>query len=846
MIVLSKCWAKTVPFQSIVTHGLISGYVAQNLLDKYLSPGEREVLQRHLEVTEKQLKSFVGYLASVHDIGKIEFNFQSKDPKMREWLEKEIPHSNALPVTNIRHEKTGQRSLFELWSDEEEDEDSIDLFSEVIGAHHQGKHGKSGFSRKNEWFSLQSAFEKQMRHVFREDGENGIPTYHEDAQGVVGVLLLGLVILSDWISSGPAFEDAESWAENEDAADKVADRVDDFLRKSGMMPAAVSWPDDFSEIWKFIPPQGQRLLQKKTQTLLQTHSDRYVVILLEAPTGEGKTEAGVYAAIQMAKQWGKDGFYIALPTAATANQMVDRMRSLLEMHDLEQSVRLLHAMAWMEQSESCQRDAPDEADAIASWLAPVKRGLLGQYAVGTIDQAMLAATTVKYGVLRLLGLTNKVLVIDEIHSYDAYMSSIITRLLEWCKALEIPVVMLSATLPPAKKKELFRPYAEKDFSDAYPLITAITEAGEVIEETIEQTTHRFALQAELLPCLDDPAKIAEAAINTAKDGGCICVLMNTVKQAQAVYMEIRSKWKDDLLLFHAQFPAGRRAELEEACVQRYGKDKSRRPARSILVATQVVEQSLDVDFDAMITAIAPIDLLIQRMGRVHRHSDTQRPKSLSEASVRILIPSEENRFGSSRFVYPECLLKSAVRIMEEKRNVRIPEDVAQMVCDGYNPAKVPPNELAQWLVNQIKDQVQAGASQTYLINPPDRVYNALSDTLLYEDDDRTLSAATRLSEPTARVALLPEDAYQCLKPYLRVDNGITRAEIWRKDLAEMVMKQTISVRISRFGNGLSPLWYTHGDKLLSGIWILPMKDGCCQLENGKRIVVDQELGLLIN
>ena len=846
MIYLSECWAKTTPFQSVLTHGLVSGIVAQILLNQYLSPGERAVLQKHLKIKETQLKSFVGYLASVHDIGKIEYNFQSKEPQTREMLEKEMPHRGALPITNIRHEKTGQRSLFELWNDAEEDEDSVDLFSQVIGAHHQGKHGKGGFSRKNEWFSLQSAFEKQMRHAFWKDDNSSIPTYNEDAQGVIGVLLLGLVILSDWISSGPAFADAESWIGNDDAIDEIEHRVEDFLRKSGMHPLAFSWPDGFSEVWKFIPPQGQRLLQKKTQTLFQSHLDRYAVVLLEAPTGEGKTEAGVYAAIQMAKQWGKDGLYIALPTAATANQMVERMRSLLAMHDLEQSVRLLHAMAWMEQSESCQRDAPDEADAIASWLAPVKRGLLGQYAVGTIDQAMLAVTIVKYGVLRLLGLANKVLVIDEIHSYDAYMSSIITRLLEWCKALEIPVVMLSATLPPAKKKELFRPFAEVNFSEAYPLITAITEAGKVIEEPVEQTTHCFALKTELLQFLDDPAAIADAAVSTAREGGCICVLMNTVRQAQAVYVEIRSKWQDDLLLFHAQFPAGRRAELEEACVQRYGKDKSHRPARSILVATQVVEQSLDVDFDAMITAIAPVDLLIQRMGRVHRHSDTQRPKALSEASVSILVPAGENGFGSSRFVYPECLLKSALRIMEEKRIVRIPEDVAQMVRDGYDPSKVPPDELTQWMENQINNQVQAGASQSCLINPPDRVYNALIDTLLYEDDDRTLSAATRLSEPSARVALLPEDAYQCLEPYLRVENGITKAEIWRQDLAEMVMKQTISVRISRFGKGLSPLWYTHGDKLLSGTWILPMKDGCCQLENGKKIVVDQELGLLIN
>lgn len=845
MIQLCNCWAKTAPFQSVVTHGLVSGHVAQVLLEKYLSEGERRVLTDILDVSIEQLHSFIGYLASLHDIGKIEYSFQAKDPQTKELLTRECLQSIVFPIQHVRHEKTGQKSLYAIWENRIEDEDAIDLYTEIIGAHHQGKKGQGGLSKKNLWFDLQNDYENIMRREFCKEMETPLPQYHEDRQGAAGALLLGIVILSDWISSGPAFSDAEEWIGLPESAAMIEDRADTFLRQSELQPSTVRWPEKLSSLWPFIPPQGLRPLQVNTEALFRNPSEPYAAILLEAPMGEGKTEAGVYAALQMAKQWGKDGFYLALPTSATANQMVGRMRELFKDHDLQQNVRLLHSMAWMERSESYQSSSPDEADAIASWLAPVKRGLLGQYAVGTIDQAMLAATTVKYGVLRLLGMANKVLIIDEIHSYDAYMSSIIGRLLEWCKALEIPVVMLSATLPPAKKKELFRSFAGDDFSESYPLITAITSSGKVIEEKIERTSHCMTVRSELLPCLDDPAKIAEVAIDTAKDGGCICVLMNTVKQAQAVYLEIKQRWNQDLLLFHAQFPAGRRAELEKACVRRYGKDKTGRPERSILVATQVVEQSLDVDFDAMITAVAPIDLLIQRMGRIHRHADTFRPSMLEKASVKVLIPAEEGSFGSSRYVYPECLLKSAIRILEEKQSVRIPEDIAQMVRDGYDPSKAPPDELGQWMKNQIKDQVEAGASQAYLINPPDHVYNALSDTLLYEDDAQTLSAATRLGEPSVRIALLSEEDYRCLEPNLQIHNGITTAEVWRKEVAERVMRQSVSVQIRRLGPELSRLWYIHGDKLLSGTWIFPMKDGCRQLENGKKISIDPELGLLI-
>ena len=838
-------WAKTTPRQSVVTHGIVSGYVAQILFDQYLSEGSRELMQRILRLDAAALRSILGYFVSLHDIGKNEYHFQAKDPSMKKLLDLDKNLAGIWLQAGYRHEKTGKSCLKELWAQAFEDEDTIALLSSVIGAHHPGRTGKDGFRKNSSWFSAQREFELKMHQEFLMDIKPVFPIIPDECVGPVGALLLALLILSDWISSGPAFADAEDWIASSDAEERIIRITEEFLDRSGLRPSAVSWPGSFCGLWPMIPPNGKRPLQAETEALFSNSSDPYSLLLLEAPMGEGKTEAGVYAALQMARQWKKSGFYIALPTAATSNQMVARMRDMLEQHHFSDKVRLLHAMAWLDSSESFIFEDGEETDGISNWLAPVRRGLLGQYAVGTVDQAMLAATTVKYAALRLLGLSNKVLIIDEIHSYDAYMSEILKRLLEWCKALEIPVVMLSATLPPAKKQDLFAPYTSQPLSQSYPLITSIRQDGTVAEHTISGTTHALSAKVDLLPYLNDPKRIAETAAEAVADGGCLCILMNTVKEAQAVYLALKQTWEDDLLLFHAQFPAQRRVEIEEACIRRYGKDKRFRPARSILVATQVVEQSLDVDFDVMFSAVAPIDLLLQRLGRVHRHADSPRPAKLSNASMSVLIPYDGQPYGASASVYPECLLKSSIRVLQERSEIRIPEDLAQMVRAGYDPEDVPPEELQQWMQMQIQDQIDAGASQQFLANPPTRQYDPLIDDVVFEDDGGSAAAATRLGEPTVRLALLEPSQLSMIRSCMKVKNRETVAEVKEKKIAEMVMRESVSVRISRFRHDLSRLSYIKCTKLLAGTRIIPMNNGICSLENGKVLCNDPELGLII-
>ena len=845
---LIEFWAKTKPFQSVTCHCMVSGHVAQVLLEQFMSEGDRDILSENLGLKGEELLQFVGYLVSLHDIGKLEYSFQhmSRDVVFLDRLSSAFPHDPTMP--SVRHEKTGQKSLFFFWKERGENKAAARLFSKLVGAHHQGKMGSDNFTRHSQWFSYQQECESMMREHFLGDRRTTLPSMDRVMAGPVSVLLLGIMILSDWISSGVMFADSEEWIRQEGAKERIKKLTGEFLLRSNLAPMSpVKWPDSFCGVWPNIPFEGRRPLQAEMEKLFSEMEGKPLLVLLEAPMGEGKTECGVYAGLRMAEQWGKNGCYIAMPTAATANQMIGRIRALMEMHQLSSKVRLLHSMAWLEKTEDPALEAVDDSDEVASWLAPLKRGLLAQYAVGTVDQAMFAATNVKYGTLRLLGLSNKALIIDEIHSYDAYMSEIIVRLLEWCRALRIPVVLMSATIPPSLKRTLLRPYHDGGFSDVYPAITVIDDQGEIIEREIPTTTHRLEVSVNMIPYLGKPDLIAEAGIKMVEHGGCLCILMNTVREAQEVYQAVKQGFTGDCLLFHARFPAGRRAEIERECIRRYGKDKSHRPERSILVATQVVEQSLDVDFDAMMTAIAPIDLLLQRTGRIHRHEDTLRPEAMMAAVLTVLVPEEGQGYGPSGFVYPDCLLESSKRLINGRDSIRIPEDLAKLVRDGYDEEMVPEEEKKAWIEKMIQDQVKAGSSQQYLLNPPDKYYSALEGFVPFEDDEEAYqaSAKTRLGEPSVRIALLSPELMSRVRPFISSKNEMRKASVLDHEVAELVMMQSVSVRVKEVIGPDKNLPGIKGAALLMGMRLLETMDGYATLANGKRAHYDNELGLLI-
>lgn len=854
-ISLSQVWAKTDPYQSILTHSILSGIVAQVIVKKVLVPGVQQRLLTMLSCTEDQFLDWVGYLISLHDIGKVEGQFQYRWLPMKEKMDESGLKPTFIDAIPTRHEKTTCRCLKDrIWKDIG-DRSSVRFYAGILEVHHQGKSGAEGDRQNRFWNQLQDKMEFQMRRRFLHSDKVFLPSVEKKDRGSVGALLLGIVILSDWIASSDYFAQAELWFSQPDAQKKAEYLAEHFLDVSGLTVQDVSFGMDFHSAWPNIPREGMRGLQNEVEKLFQETQERISVVLLEAPMGEGKTEAGIYAALQLARQWGKCGFYVGLPTAATSNQMVGRIRALLEMHQLSESVRLLHSMAWLADSQGDQpwpKFETEEERYASGWLLPVRRGLLGSYAVGTIDQAMMSVLLVKYGVLRLLGLAEKTLVIDELHSYDVYMSEILHRLLEWCKDLEIPVVLLSATLPPEKKVQMLSAYTTDQIPSCYPSVTAITETGNVIVRPVDRTEKRQTVSVTFCPILHQAEKIAAQAMELGKDGGCICILLNTVRQAQEVFQAIKENGFDgELLLFHARFPVQQRDEIEQRCIRLFGKEKSERPKKAILVATQVVEQSLDVDFDVMMTAIAPIDLLLQRLGREFRHEDTPRPTHFFAPHLYVLIPSKPGEFATDGFVYPPCLLLQSIHVLEQHHTIQIPEDLPTMVTQGYDPGAAPPEELDRWLEHLMEDQVKAAASTGYLISEPGKGYTPIKQAEKIQFDDLEsssyLSAKTRLGEPTVRIALLqPERFAYFRKRCQRSGSKFELSDVSREEAKEII-KASVSVRtkLLRPGDGEVLL----GRRLLEGVDLYPGTMGkngavCYTQTDGSQIIIDPDLGVV--
>ena len=717
MLQLNEVWAKTNPFQSIVTHGLVSGFVAQFLMEEYLCEGTKKQLAEELNLKQEDLISFTGYFVSLHDIGKISKRFQNDE------------HDK---FNNIRHEKTSFRALMRIWTKEYGINRRIARpFGEIIQAHHQGK---SGFEDDcdNEWQALQDEFEKLMADSFCFN-RLSFPVPATEMQGIYEAILLGILILSDWLASGNMFTDAEQW-QNDSVMENVWEKMKTFSKESGLQPVKKSYGTSFSDVWPNIPAGKERELQKLSQKIFEDEK-RYSMILMEAPMGEGKTEAAVYAASRMAEQWGKDGFYIGLPTSATSNQMLTRMNDFFALHNADTAVRLLHSQAWLIEDEALYNSEDEKY--ICQWLLPGRRAMLSQYAVGTVDQAMMAAMCVRYGVLRLLGLTEKVLIIDEIHAYDMYMMNILKGLLVWCRALQIPVILLSATLPVSRKKEIFGIFTNEEAETVYPCITAIDERGAIKSLHIGAVAKKMEYKVEIKPILHSYSDIARLALAQVSEGGCCCVLMNTVRQAQSVYSEIRSMDSSiDTMLFHSRFLNKDRNDIEKRCIAKYGKNSKERPARSILVATQVVEQSLDVDFDYMITSIAPIDLILQRMGRQFRHEDTLRPHGLEQPTIIVITP-EKDDYGQDSYVYDRCVLRQSEYILKKHKTIRIPEDVEQMVNACYDISCVPPENAEEWKAYETDISDKEALSDKFKLNDPSQKFLPLYADAEFDDGENS-------------------------------------------------------------------------------------------------------------
>ncbi|MFY9657166.1 MAG: CRISPR-associated helicase Cas3' [Methylocystis sp.] len=668
------------------------------------------------------------------------------------------------------------------------------------------------------------------------------PVSQKSAQGL-SWLLSGLVSLADWIGSSTEFfpyvgdespNAAHYWR---NVARMNARTAIQTLRLAPMPPdSAASFATLFDSQW--------------TPSASQVHCgdlplvEGPMLVVIEDVTGSGKTESALLLAQRMMRAHKGHGVFIALPTMATANAMYQRMansyRRLFAAGE-QPSLSLAHGRAGLHKgfrasilpnggaAEACVAGEIEtvQAGCSAFFADDRRKALLADIGVGTIDQALLGVLPTKYATLRLYALAGKILVIDEAHAYDAYMSREVERLLTFHAGLGGSAILLSATLPRRMKEALARAFrggvhrsrmAPADrftlSEDAYPLVTTVPFRGAVVETPLaaREDLRRKVVVTQLDSREAALARIAEAA----KQGAAVAYIRNSVDDAIEAWEALRERGFAPLL-FHARFAMIDRQRVELEALTTFGKEGTPDQRRGrILIATQVVEQSLDLDFDLVVSDLAPIDLLIQRAGRLWRH---RRHRPIEGPYFFVVSPEPNSDAGESWFkaAFPRAahvykahaLLWASAKTLFDAGAIVSPEGVRTMIESVYGGdvrEKIPPGLQDNFNVAEGAAYGERGQADNNLL---DFAKGYIADHRGWSDDVRT---PTRLGEEqtTLRLAFWRDGR---LRPYA-LDDDETRA--WA--LSEVsIRKARVTGRgacapeIERAAVALEESWRKHGD-----------------------------------
>lgn len=796
----------------LLWHLVDTAVVAGALWDLYLTQGQRRFIAGGLGVEEDHAKLLVMLWAGLHDIGKATPGFQMQCPQAFASIRADPAYGREVGSRNLGHDRASQLSLVRLLRPDGRAAGSPRSgqigyrVAQMLGGHHgrfrQATARDSGIGQLGggDWAVQREAMLRTLAETI------GNPALPGRIDANVAVLLTGLVILADWLASQEHFLRRQLPAVPvESSRQAVAAYATGVRRKAvGLLEeAGLGTPRlrqaSFEETFSFKP----NALQRSIRDELLPQIDGPGLLIVTAATGDGKTEAAMLAMRALADRSGASGFYFALPTMATADQMYMRVRRFIaRLADGSTAAMLLHSMSWLNTAyqgaftddshggEVASND-PEALVVAPDWLKGRKRGLLAGLCVGTIDQALMAVLTTRHNALRLLGLSGKVFIVDEAHAYDDYMRAVLCKLLTWLGSMGCSAILLSATLPASQVEKLtaaYRrgagatvppsaavPYPGWVFVPARPecpRTTISTEAqatvvaGRQIELRIDvrPVHHRWDTESEACDPRDRRTVLANVLAPLVEDRGCAAVICNTVDDAQRTYEALRA-WvgrRAEVSLLHSRFPAVQREEITRRIVTRMGKDDTDRPRNAIVVATQVIEQSLDLDFDLVVSDLAPLAQLLQRAGRCHRHrhdrlniADEYR-KGRSEWAARprlvVLEPQRDGGYakpGHWGDVYHDYLLRATHLRLVGVEHFRVPEDVQEHMEAVYGPPDVADPRLeAEYSDFRVDEMVEHQVADLWTVPDP----GSLGDLcLLSEGEIVDGRAATRLGADSVRV-----------------------------------------------------------------------------------------------
>ncbi len=821
-------WGKADPayalkqkWHALAYHSLDVAAVAAVLLDsKVYDPAH---IGRYLGVSHEQVRALVLFFVALHDLGKFARAFQLLRPDLPVVMDAQIPR--LFKHYSERHDTLG----WAVWDHVREHSglpDPTHTFWEYWLKSTVGHHGKppkehvaSGLDA-GDYFLQQDVtaageFTQAMSNFF-ELGKLSLPTPTKMQCEVMKAYtwqLAGLTVIADWLGSNQNFFEyhsepmplAEYW---ERIALPTARRA---VKSSGLLPNASAPALAPKALFDYLSaPTPLQQYAHEVQLL-----DGPQLFLLEDVTGAGKTEAALLLVNRLMAAGKAQGTYIALPTMATANQMYERVGKAyrkLFAENATPSLVLAHgarnlvagfADSVLPESpkESNAYDPEDKADddapastQCAAWLADSnKKSLLADVGVGTLDQALMAVLPIKHQALRLFGLSRKVLVVDEAHAYDPYMSHLLERVLHFHARQGGSAIVLTATLPSGLRAKFTRAF-QKGLQPAqepeplapdarYPLVTQVAAGAVHIEHC--DTRPRLKRNVDIA-WAHDMKSVIELVCCAASEGKAVCWIRNTVTEAREAYQELKDRIPNDKLhLFHARFPMGRRLKIEGAVLNMYGaKSDALQRDGQVLIATQVVEQSLDIDFDVLISDLAPIDLIIQRAGRLHRHARMQNGDLAANEEdhrappvLHILAPQPNEKpeadwysalFKQGKYVYPNVgQLWLTQKALLSAKAIVTPGSAGEAAAIrslveavyGENAATIPPPLLAASNNAEGKNKGAQGLASFNALDTSKPYSRASGD---WDDDARI---ATRLGED-ARLVYLAKVENGTLKPLL--------------------------------------------------------------------------------
>ncbi|WP_328868480.1 CRISPR-associated helicase Cas3' [Streptomyces sp. NBC_00304] len=837
----------------LMAHLLDTAAAAEVLWDSFLACSVQAALDELAGGPGRGRRLFA-WLCGIHDCGKATPTHQRLWAEGAEsvrrsgltWVERAAV-AGARQQKRWRHDWAGGLIARDVLAEAGWAAEQVDWVWPLVAGHHgafptlrdvqEPSHAKGQLRGRGEWRRVQQA----ALEVFTREVGFGVLGEVEPVAAPSRALQLqlsGLVVMADWIASDERFFvglDDLQLVSLDASRERAATAWTALGLHSGWGDLAVPGPETFKERYGYAPRPLQDMAVEAARRM-----DGPGLQVIEAPMGEGKTEAAQAVAELLASRFGADGVFVGMPTQATSDPMFTRTRRWVGAIDghLASRVVLLHGKRAFNQEwknllgsdgsssgeafggvdEFGLGDDPygvgpqacgaTERQAPAEWFLGPKRGLLAPFVVGTVDQLLYAATRTRHVMLRMAGLAGKVVILDEVHACDVYMSQFLREALRWLGQAGVPVVVLSATLAPAQRQALVESYVtgavsreemsvEVPAAAGYPCVTTACVSDAGLPQVLVQSTDSWRkdlqvavrIVSESLPGVrssredrerlqgEADARVGELLTRELVDGGTALVIRNSVARAQSLYEELRRRFAHhEVRLLHARFTVARRADLTEDSLRLLGPNTPRpQGGRLIVVATQLAEQSFDVDADVLVTDLAPVDLLLQRVGRLHRHESTWRPERLR--TPRVFVTGLDPREGrepafpyASEMIYGRHLLmRTATVLPDAEEGWSIPGMVPGLVEKVYGAdASLLPEAWREagevaCREQEDRDRARADNARTFLLTPQGEHERRTLVGLHYGgstagSDEGALQAAVRDGEESVEVVLVAQES----------------------------------------------------------------------------------------